>query len=78
MKQAFRADILDEIDQFRKDNPRPDRCPLCKTRTDNYHVDHVVKFRDILDGFLKTAGAKGAKGEPVVPLNLATVKISIK
>lgn len=53
LNEAMRIAIESQIDYFINTNPKPKCCPLCKVTKDYYHVDHIIKFRDLVADFIK-------------------------
>lgn len=54
LAQAFRRSIRDQIHEFKKDNKL--KCEICKARNleyDKFHVDHIIKFRDLQKNFME-------------------------
>lgn len=50
--EAMREAIGPQILHFRNLNPYPKECPLCSKSFDFYHVDHRIKFRELVAQFL--------------------------
>jgi hypothetical protein len=51
--QQFRAAIHEQIAEFRDTNFNSgSQCPLCGSEMNCCQIDHIVKFRDLLNQFL--------------------------
>lgn len=52
LNEAMRIAVSGQINHFRNLNPTPEACPICSKPSDFYHVDHRIKFRELVSMFL--------------------------
>lgn len=50
---CLRVAINDQIKEFKKTHLRPKLCPLCNKQLTDYHIDHVIHFKHIVDQWLE-------------------------
>lgn len=57
LAEAMRLAVVGQIHHFRNLNKYPDACPICSKPSEFYHVDHRIKFRELMADFLSDYSA---------------------
>ena len=51
---CLRSSITDQINKFKRETEKPELCPICnKILDENFHIDHIIYFEEIVNNFLK-------------------------
>jgi hypothetical protein len=52
---VLRKAILPQILEFKANNPKPDKCPMCNNdlTNENMNIDHVKPFRELISDYMR-------------------------